>query len=222
MLGSTRAARASSSTSGRRSSARSASDGYPKPIFDKATGVIDRSVAAYWKEHYDLHRILQRDWATLGPKLQGKLHIYVGSADTYFLNNAVYYLEDFLKTTKNPSTTAKCNTAIARSTAGTAIRLCRTPLAPALQHDVPAEDPGAHQEDRAGRRRSEVLAVLTGRPGEAPTARRRGPDAIRPRIGPLRHAVRPRIRPAADCAARRRSVTMKVPFLDTVSRSRAR
>ena len=66
-------------------------DGYPKPIFDKATGEIDRSVAAYWKEHYDLRAILQRDWSTLGPKLQGKLHVYVGSADTYFLNNAVYY-----------------------------------------------------------------------------------------------------------------------------------
>ncbi len=77
-------------------------DGYPKPIFDKQTGVIDRSVAAYWKEHYDLSAILQRDWATLGPKLKGKLRVYVGSADTYFLNNAVYYLEDFLKTTKDP------------------------------------------------------------------------------------------------------------------------
>lgn len=77
-------------------------DGYPKPIFNKQTGDIDKSVAAYWKEHYDLSAILQRDWQTLGPKLQGKLHIYVGSADTYFLTNAVYYLEDFLKTTKNP------------------------------------------------------------------------------------------------------------------------
>jgi hypothetical protein len=77
-------------------------DGYPKQIFNKETGDIDRSVAAYWKEHYDLSAILQRDWATLGPKLQGKLHIYVGSADTYFLTDAVYYLEDFLKSTKNP------------------------------------------------------------------------------------------------------------------------
>jgi hypothetical protein len=77
-------------------------DGYPQPIFDKETGVIDPAVAAYWKEHYDLSAILQRDWATLGPKLQGKLHIYVGSADTYFLTDAVYYLEDFLKSTKNP------------------------------------------------------------------------------------------------------------------------
>jgi hypothetical protein len=77
-------------------------DGYPKPIFDKATGVIDPAVAAYWRDHYDLSAILQRDWPTLGPKLRGKLHVYVGSADTYFLNNAVYYLENFLKSTTNP------------------------------------------------------------------------------------------------------------------------
>jgi len=78
------------------------SDGYPQQIFDKETGEIDRKVADYWKEHYDLGAILQRDWATLGPKLQGKLHIYVGSADNYMLNDAVYLLEDFLKTTTNP------------------------------------------------------------------------------------------------------------------------
>jgi hypothetical protein len=77
-------------------------DGYPQPIFNKETGEIDPRVAAYWKEHYDLSAILQRDWATLGPKLQGKLHIYCGSADNYMLNDAVYLLEDFLKTTTNP------------------------------------------------------------------------------------------------------------------------
>ena len=77
-------------------------DGYPKPIFDKETGVIDPAVADYWKGHYDLSALMKRDWATLGPKLQGKMHIYVGSADTYFLTDAVYYLEDFLKGTTNP------------------------------------------------------------------------------------------------------------------------
>ncbi len=74
-------------------------DGYPKPIFDKETGDIDHTVADYWKEHYDLRYILERDWPTLGPKLRGKIHVYCGSADNYFLNNAVYLLEDFLKTT---------------------------------------------------------------------------------------------------------------------------
>ena len=77
-------------------------DGYPQSIFDKETGDIDPTVAAYWKENYDLRYILERDWATLGPKLQGKLNVYCGSADSYFLNNAVYLLEDFLKTTNPP------------------------------------------------------------------------------------------------------------------------
>jgi hypothetical protein len=77
-------------------------DGYPVPIFDKSTGKIDHGTAAYWHDHYDLDAILQRDWQTLGPKLQGKLHLYVGSDDTYFLNDAVYLMEDFLKTTGTP------------------------------------------------------------------------------------------------------------------------
>lgn len=77
-------------------------DGYPKPIWDKRTGVIDPQVAAYWREHYDLSAILQRDWKTLGPKLAGKINLYVGDMDSYYLNNAVYLMEDFLKTTENP------------------------------------------------------------------------------------------------------------------------
>jgi hypothetical protein len=77
-------------------------DGYPKPIWDKLTGTIDHSVAEYWREHYDLSYILRRDWKTLGPKLKGKLHIYVGDMDNYYLNNAVYLVEEFLKSTKDP------------------------------------------------------------------------------------------------------------------------
>lgn len=77
-------------------------DGYPKPIWDKKTGVIDRSVANYWKENFDLMHILKRDWKTLGPKLSGKIHIYCGDMDNYYLNNAVYLMEDFLKSTKAP------------------------------------------------------------------------------------------------------------------------
>jgi hypothetical protein len=77
-------------------------DGYPKPIWDKKTGVIDPEVAAYWRERYDLGHILRRDWDKIGRKLRGKIHIYVGEADNYFLNNAVYLVEDFLKTTSTP------------------------------------------------------------------------------------------------------------------------
>jgi hypothetical protein len=77
-------------------------DGYPKRIWDKRTGVIDPEVAAYWRENYDLRHILERDWATLGPALEGKLHIYVGDMDNYYLNNAVYLTEAFLERTRNP------------------------------------------------------------------------------------------------------------------------
>jgi hypothetical protein len=77
-------------------------DGYPKPIFNKRTGEIDHEVAKYWKEHYDLSAIMQRDWKTLGPKLSGKLHLYVGEADTFYLDRAVHLLKDFLETTTDP------------------------------------------------------------------------------------------------------------------------
>jgi len=78
-------------------------DGYPATIFDKETGKIDHSVANYWRQHYDLEAILERDWAKLGPALAGKIHIYVGADDTYFLNDAVYRMEDFLNSTRNPA-----------------------------------------------------------------------------------------------------------------------
>ena len=79
------------------------SDGYPKPIWDKLTGKIDKQVAAYWREHFDLSYILKRDWSTLGPKLRGKLRIYAGDMDNYYLNNAVYEVEKFLKTAQPPA-----------------------------------------------------------------------------------------------------------------------
>ncbi len=105
-------------------------DGYPKPIFDIETGTIDHATAEYWREHYDLDAILQRDWSTLGPKLQGKLHIYVGSDDTYFLNDAVYLMEDFLNRRERPAaeclTKVRSSTALAPSIAGTATLPNRT------------------------------------------------------------------------------------------------
>jgi hypothetical protein len=77
-------------------------DGYPKRIWNKLTGEIDATVAAYWRENYDLSYILKRDWNKLGPKLEGKIHIYCGDMDNYYLNNAVYLVEEFLKSTTNP------------------------------------------------------------------------------------------------------------------------
>ncbi len=78
-------------------------DGYPRPIWDKRTGVIDKEVAAHWRENYDLVHILRRDWSKgLGRKLEGKIHIYVGEADNYYLNNAVYLAQEFLESARNP------------------------------------------------------------------------------------------------------------------------
>jgi len=77
-------------------------DGYPKPIWDKRTGKIDPRVAEYWRENYDLRYILERDWKKIGPSLVGKIHIYCGDMDNYYLNNAVYLMEYFLESTKDP------------------------------------------------------------------------------------------------------------------------
>jgi hypothetical protein len=71
-------------------------DGYPKPIWDKRVGLVDKSVAEYWREHADLTYIMKRDWTTLGPKLAGKLHFAVGDMDTWYLNNAVHLAESVL------------------------------------------------------------------------------------------------------------------------------
>ncbi|MEN9952061.1 MAG: hypothetical protein RLZZ520_329 [Bacteroidota bacterium] len=78
-------------------------DGYPTPVFDKKTGVINKSVVAHWKENFDLTHIIQRDWPKIGDKLKGKIHLYVGDMDNFYLNNAVYSAEDMLKKLSNPS-----------------------------------------------------------------------------------------------------------------------
>jgi len=85
-------------------------DGYPKPIWDKRTGQIDKAVAASWREHSDLTYIMKRDWSTLGPKLAGKLHFAVGDMDTWYLNNAVHLTESVLTDPKlQPAANATFN-----------------------------------------------------------------------------------------------------------------
>ncbi|MEL7120516.1 MAG: hypothetical protein AAFO07_13780 [Bacteroidota bacterium] len=75
-------------------------DGYPQRIWDKKTGDINKEVAEYWKENYDLAYILKRDWDKIGETLKGKIKIYCGDMDNYYLNNAVYLMEDFLESTE--------------------------------------------------------------------------------------------------------------------------
>ena len=77
------------------------SDGLPVPLWDPKTGAINARAIEHWKQ-YDLRLILENNWSTLGPKLQGKIHIGVGDADTYFLNNAVHRLDSFLSRANPP------------------------------------------------------------------------------------------------------------------------
>ncbi len=72
-------------------------DGYPKRIWDKYSGKIDHEVAKFWQQNYDLRFLLESHWTELAPKLKGRLHVYVGTADDYFLNNGVKRFEAFLK-----------------------------------------------------------------------------------------------------------------------------
>ncbi len=59
-------------------------------------------MAEYWRENYDIRHILERDWAEIGPSLEGKIHIYAGDMDNYYLNNATYLMEEFLESTTDP------------------------------------------------------------------------------------------------------------------------
>ena len=88
-------------------------DGYPRRIWNKVTGEIDKSVAEQWKK-YDLLYILQTNWATLGPKIANKLNVYVGDMDSYYLNNAVEKLNEFLSEADNPKSRKSSSSAAHR------------------------------------------------------------------------------------------------------------
>ena len=73
-------------------------DGYPQPLWNKSTGVIDRSVADYMRDHgYDLRNYADKNWAKIGPQLTDKIFIWVGDMDNFYLNLAVYDMDDFFK-----------------------------------------------------------------------------------------------------------------------------
>jgi putative esterase len=82
-------------------------DGYPRPVWDRLTGKIDREVALYMRDNgYDLRYNLEKNWSRIGPDLVGKIHVYCGDMDNYYLNLAVYQLEVFLKSAANPKSEA--------------------------------------------------------------------------------------------------------------------
>jgi hypothetical protein len=81
-------------------------DGYPAPIWDKVTGEIDHGVAKAWHP-MDIRWYLAKHWDSVGPNLAGKIHVWVGDDDTFFLNDAVELLQRFLDGVRNPRANAE-------------------------------------------------------------------------------------------------------------------
>lgn len=79
-----------------------AADGFPAPLWDPETGSIDPEVADHWRENWDLSHIVARDWAEIGPALAGKLHFAVGRTDNYYLEQAIYLMEERLRGLSDP------------------------------------------------------------------------------------------------------------------------
>lgn len=73
------------------------SDGKPEPLFDHRTGVVNPQVAAYWEAHYDIASNIERNYEKLAPSLQHKLHIAVGTLDTFHLERGVLRLDARLR-----------------------------------------------------------------------------------------------------------------------------
>jgi len=72
-------------------------DGRPMPLFDRATGIIDSRVRDYWGAHYDIARKVAREWPRTAKDLRGKIHVIVGEADTFYLDQAARLLEAELR-----------------------------------------------------------------------------------------------------------------------------
>jgi S-formylglutathione hydrolase FrmB len=67
--------------------------GGPEPMFDRTTGVVDPAVVQYWHDHWDLANIVETTWAQRGAMLKGRIHLIVGTADTFYLDGAAHLLE---------------------------------------------------------------------------------------------------------------------------------
>jgi len=80
-------------------------DGLPVPLFDPVSGDIDKTVAEHWKK-YDFKLYLEKNWAELGPKLAGKIYVWMGDMDHFYLNMATRELSDYLAETTNPKSDA--------------------------------------------------------------------------------------------------------------------
>ena len=80
-------------------------NGLPKPLVDPETGDIDHEVAEYWKK-YDFKLYLEKNWAELGPELEGKIYIWMGDMDHFYLNQATRVLADYFESCSDPKSDA--------------------------------------------------------------------------------------------------------------------
>jgi len=71
--------------------------GAPEPMFDRVTGQVHPDVVAYWRDHYDLAHIVESTWADRGADLKGRIHVIVGSADTFYLDGSAHKFDAVLK-----------------------------------------------------------------------------------------------------------------------------
>jgi enterochelin esterase-like enzyme len=78
----------------------------PKPLIDPTTGDIDHEVAEYWKK-YDFKIYMEENWAELGPKIAGKIYVWMGDMDHFYLNQSTRLLSEYLNGTTNPTSDAK-------------------------------------------------------------------------------------------------------------------
>jgi hypothetical protein len=81
-------------------------NGEPSVLWDPITGKIDKDVASAWSR-YDLRKYTEDNWADLGPKIAGKLHIWMGDMDNFYLNNAMKLYEEMLSQQTQPSSDAE-------------------------------------------------------------------------------------------------------------------
>lgn len=72
-------------------------DGTPMEMFDRTTGAVDPAVVSYWRDHYDIAHMIETRWPELKPDLDGKVHLIVGTADTFYLDGAAHRLDAAMK-----------------------------------------------------------------------------------------------------------------------------
>lgn len=70
--------------------------GAPEEMFDRVTGDVHPDVVAYWHDHYDLAHIVETQWTERGNDLKGRIHLFVGTADTFYLDGAAHKFDAVL------------------------------------------------------------------------------------------------------------------------------